>query len=252
MTWRSGLLWLAGALLCGLFVGLGVWQLQRLAWKNHLVARVEARVHAEPAPPPAVGEWPALRAEPGAFEYRRLRLDGEFLYTGERLVQASTELGAGHWVLTPLQQRDGSLVLVNRGFVPSAARWRASTRALARCDGPVSVTGLLRLSEPGGGFLRQNDPAGERWYSRDVPALAAAMGLPLSRVAPFFVDAGADAPCSSAEGPVGGLTVLRFANNHLVYALTWFALAAMAVAAVVFVRRDAARRRLHTQSRGPA
>ena len=251
MTQRGGLLWLAGALLFGVFMALGGWQLQRLAWKNDLVARVEARVHAEPVPAPAANEWPAVQADPGGHEYRHLRLEGEFLHAGEQLVQASTELGAGHWVLTPLQQRDGSLVLVNRGFVPSAAQWRA-TRASAHCDGPVSVTGLLRLSEPGGGFLRQNDPAGGRWYSRDVPALAAAVGLPPSRVAPFFVDAGADTPCASAQGPVGGLTVLRFANNHLVYALTWFALAAMTVAAVVFVRRDAARRRLHGQSRGPA
>lgn len=251
MTWRSGLLWLAGALLCGVFVALGVWQVQRLAWKNDLVARVEARVNAAPVPAPAALEWPTLRSDPGGFEYRRVRLEGEFQRSGEQLVQASTDLGAGHWVLTPLQLRDGSLVLVNRGFVPSASQWRAA-RAAIRCEGPVSVTGLLRLSEPGGGFLRQNDPAGGRWYSRDVPAMAAAAGLPPSRVAPFFVDAAADAPCASAQGPAGGLTVLRFSNSHLVYALTWFALAAMTVVAVVFVQRDAARRRLHGQSREPA
>jgi surfeit locus 1 family protein len=251
MTRRSGLLGLAGALLFGVFMALGVWQLQRLAWKNDLLARVEARVRAVPVPAPAANEWPAVQADPGGFEYRRLRLEGEFLRSGEQLVQASTELGAGHWVLTPLQQRDGSLVLVNRGFVPSAAQWRAM-RLSVRCDGPVSVTGLLRQSEPGGGFLRRNDPAAGRWYSRDVPALATTVGLPPTAVAPFFVDAGADAPCTSAQGPVGGLTVLRFANHHLVYALTWFALAAMTMAAMVFVRRDAARQRLHGQSRGPA
>lgn len=250
MTRRSGLLWLAGALLFGVFMALGVWQVQRLAWKNGLVARVEARVNAAPVPAPAAHEWPAVQADPGGFEYRRLRLEGGFLHTGEQLVQASTELGAGHWVLTPLQQRDGSLVLVNRGFVPSAAQWRA-TRASAHCEGPVSVTGLLRLSEPGGGFLRQNDPAGGRWYSRDVPALAAAVGLPPSQVAPFFVDAGADTACTDAQGPVGGLTVLRFTNNHLVYALTWFTLAAMVVGAGVLVRRDEARRRLRGQSGAP-
>ena len=111
MTWRSGLLWLAGALLFGVFMALGVWQVQRLAWKNGLVARVEARVNAAPVPAPAAHEWPAVQADPGGFEYRRLRLEGGFLHTGEQLVQASTELGAGHWVLTPLQQRDGSLVL---------------------------------------------------------------------------------------------------------------------------------------------
>ena len=251
MSLRGGLLGLAGVLLCGLFLSLGSWQLQRLAWKNDLVARVEARVNAAPVAPPVVGEWSAVQANPAAHEYRRVTLHGDFLLADERLVQASTELGAGYWVLTPLRQPDGSLVLVNRGFVPSAARWQAA-RAAQRCAGPVTVVGLLRRSEPGGGFLRQNDPAGGRWYSRDVAALAAAAGLPPQAVAPFFVDAAAGAPCATAQGPVGGLTVLRFSNSHLVYALTWFALAAMTAAAVVFVFRDAVRQRLHTQSRGPA
>lgn len=250
MTRRSGLLGLAGALLFGVFTALGVWQLQRLAWKNHLVARVEARVHTAPVPAPTAPEWPAVIADPADHDYRNVRLDGEFLPADEQLVQAVTERGAGHWVMAPLRLADGSLVLVNRGFVHSASQWLAM-RASARCKGPVTVTGLLRSSEPGGGFLRRNDPASGRWFSRDVPALAAAAGLMQSRVAPYFVDAGADMSCASTQGPVGGLTVLRFTNNHLVYALTWFALAAMTVAAVVFMRRDGARQRLHGQSRRP-
>ena len=85
----------------------------------------------------------------------------------------------------------------------------------------VTITGLLRMSEPNGGFLRSNDPAGGRWYSRDVKAIGAACGL--SGVAPFFVDA--DATPNPGGYPVGGLTVVAFDNNHLVYALTWFGLA---------------------------
>jgi len=162
-------------------------------------------------------------------------------------VQAVTERGAGFWVMAPLQTTGGSVVWVNRGFVPSASQWQA-TREAARCTGPATVTGLLRRSEPGGGFLRRNDPAAGRWFSRDVQALSAAAGQSPAKVAPYFVDAGADTPCAIPDGPVCGLTVLRFSNNHLVYALTWFALAAMTVAATVFVLRDGARRRLPGQS----
>lgn len=247
MTRRSGLLVLAGALLCGLFLLLAGWQVQRLAWKNDLVARVAARAHADPVAAPAVDEWPALQADPAAHEYRRVRLSGQFLSAGEQLVQAVTEQGAGFWVMTPLRAVDDHVVWVNRGFVPSASQWQTQREA-ARCSGPVTVTGLLRRSEPGGGFLRRNDPAAGRWFSRDVPALAATAGLTPATVAPYFVDAGSDTPCATPQGPVGGLTVLRFSNNHLVYALTWFALAAMTAAATVFVLRDGARRRLPGQS----
>jgi surfeit locus 1 family protein len=107
------------------------------------------------------------------------------------------------------------------------------------------VSGLLRISEPGGGFLRKNDPAGEHWYSRDVQAIAAARGLSHARVAPFFIDAEADAakgPGAQSrpgeETPVGGLTVITFHNSHLVYALTWYALALMVAGAGVWLVRD--------------
>lgn len=250
MTGRRVLLWLAGALLLGVFLALGAWQVQRLAWKNDLVARITARVHAAAVAAPAEGEWPAVQADPAAYEYRRVRVEGDFLSDGERLVQAVTDRGAGFWVMSPLRGADGRVVWVNRGFVPSTAQWQ-TLRLSARCEGPATVTGLLRRTEPGGGFLRHNDPQAGRWYSRDVPALTAAAGLEPSRVAPYFIDAGPDTPCATPQGPVGGLTVLQFPNNHLVYALTWFAMAAMTLAAMVFVARDDARRRLPGQS-GPS
>jgi len=158
-------------------------------------------------------------------EYRHVRLAGVFLHERETLVQASTTLGPGHWVLTPLRTVQGPLVLVNRGFVPPERRERA-TRSGNEPAGEVRLTGLLRISEPGGGFLRRNDPAADRWFSRDVQAMAAARGLP--DIAPFFVDEDATAPQPAGaepHWPVGGLTVIAFHNNHLVYALTWFGLA---------------------------
>lgn len=237
MSRHRGPAWLlvAAAALCALLLALGTWQIQRLAWKKDLIARTEARVAAAPVAAPGPDAWPAIQAQPLAFEYRRVRLQGEYMHGDEALVQASTTLGAGFWVLTPLRQADGSIVLVNRGFVPPERRDPARRQA-APPTGHVEVTGLLRLSEPGGGFLRDNDPAADRWHSRDVAAIAAARGLPDDQVAPYFVDAQATPP---GQWPVGGMTVLRFSDNHLVYALTWYALALMVAAGGWFAWRSA-------------
>lgn len=224
---------LAAAVACLLFLALGAWQLQRMGWKHDLIARTEARIHAAPVPPPAATEWPAVVADPQAWEYRRLRLEGVFLHDREALVQATTVLGAGHWVLTPLRLADGSTVLVNRGFVPPERKDLAA-RGAPPPQGPVAVTGLLRISEPGGGFLRSNDPAAGRWYSRDVAAIATARGLQQG-MAPYFLDA--QATGAADAWPRAGLTVLRFADNHLVYALTWFGMAALSVVAAVQLLR---------------
>jgi len=203
-----------------LLIALGVWQIERRAWKLALIDRVEQRVHAPAQPIPSPAAWPAVSA--ANDEYRHVSVAGRFLHDRETLVQAVTEEGPGYWVLTPLQRRDGTQVLVNRGFVPTERR-DASTRQSGNPDSRVEITGLLRMSEPKGGFLRNNVPQHNRWYSRDVAAIAAARGL--ENVAPFFVDA--DAGSQSGPGPIGGLTVVAFPNNHLIYALTWFALAFM-------------------------
>ncbi len=215
-------------------MALGIWQIERRAWKLALIERVDARIHAPPAPLPDRGRWSSL--DPHAFEYRRVSATGIFRHDRETLVQAVTARGAGAWVLTPLSTPDGT-VLVNRGFVPQERRAPA-TRAPGQIAGRVTVTGLMRVTEPGGGFLRTNDPAADRWYSRDVAAITRARGL--EPVAPFFVDA--DAAPNPGGYPVGGLTVVRFNNNHLVYALTWFALAALSAAAATLVLRQPRRR----------
>lgn len=203
-----------------ILMALGVWQVERRAWKLALIDRVEQRVHAPAQPIPSRDSWPAITA--ANDEYRHVSVSGRFLHDRETLVQAVTEEGPGYWVLTPLRRDDGISILINRGFVPSERR-EASTRRDGNPDGQVEITGLLRITEPKGGFLRDNVPQHNRWYSRDVAAIAAARGL--QHVAPFFVDA--DAGSRSAGGPIGGLTVIRFPNNHLIYALTWFALAFM-------------------------
>ncbi|WP_158668288.1 SURF1 family protein [Bradyrhizobium guangdongense] len=219
---RAPSLWLTvlSLIAFAILVALGVWQIERRAWKLALIDRVEQRVHAPARPVPSPASWPAISA--ASDEYRHVSVSGRFLHDRETLVQAVTEEGPGYWVLTPLKRDDGTLVLINRGFVPSERR-DASTRRDGNPDGEVEIAGLLRMTEPKGGFLRDNVPRHNRWYSRDVAAIAAARGL--HDVAPFFVDA--DAGSQIAGGPIGGLTVIRFPNNHLIYALTWFALAFM-------------------------
>ena len=203
----------------------------RLGWKQELIARIEQQLRAEPVAPP-LASAPMTKTD----EYRRLRLRGRF-EPREVLVQATTELGGGHWVLAPLRLEDGSTVLVNRGFVPPEQR--APEKHVAP-DGPVELVGLLRLSETGGGPLRRNVPAEGRWYSRDVAGIATQLGV-ADRVAPFFVDEVADAS-QPRRWPRPGLTVIRFANNHAVYAATWLALAAMAAAAAGYLVREERRR----------
>lgn len=204
-----------------LFAGLGVWQLERLRWKLDLIARVEARLAAEPVELPDGAQWRQL-ADPDS-EYRKLRVTGSFDHARETLIEALTERGPGYWVMTPLRTKQG-VVLINRGFVPPDKR-EAARRMAGQVSGQQTLVGLVRLSEPKGRFLRTNQPAAERWYSRDVAAIAKRRGL--GEVALFFVDA--DAAPNPGGYPVGGLTVVSFRNAHLVYALTWFGLAALSL-----------------------
>jgi surfeit locus 1 family protein len=225
--------------------------MHRRSWKLALIARVEPRVHAAPVAPPAPEDWPGVDAR--RDEYLRVRVSGAYLFDRETLVHAATRLGTGYWVLTPLRTADGAVVLINRGFVAPPWRERADLSGGPAGD-EVTVTGLLRMTEPGGGFLRPNAPGAGRWYSRDVAAIAAARGL--TRVAPYFIDAEAP-PRSQAESdgdsgnpqePVAGMTVIAFHNDHLVYAITWYALALMMAVAALGVAL--AERRLRDDSRG--
>lgn len=227
---RLALAFMAGAalLLLGLFLSLGVWQVERLAWKQDLIARVDARLAAAPVAAPLPAAWDDITRD--RDEYRKITAQGRFDHRHEVQVKAVTELGAGYWVVTPLVAADATY-LVNRGFVPTELRDPAS-RPEGQVAGQVTVTGLLRLTEPDGAFLRSNDPANDRWYSRDVAAISADQGLV---TAPFFVDAD-DAP-NAGGYPVGGLTIVAFRNSHLSYALTWFALAIGVLAAAFFVWR---------------
>ena len=204
-----------------LLTALGIWQVQRLAWKNELIARVNARVAAPAVAAPGMAEWG--RVNKTDDEYRHVTLRGQLLNNAEAQVYTLSDYGAGYWVMTPLKRDDGTVVYINRGFVPMDKR-APGTRLQGQLHGEVIITGLLRMSEAKGWLFQQaNDPALDAWYRRDIAAMARSRHI--GSVAPYFVDA--DASPNPGGWPKGGLTVVKFPNSHLVYALTWFSLAAM-------------------------
>ncbi|HEY1944378.1 MAG TPA: SURF1 family protein [Roseiarcus sp.] len=205
-----------------ILIGLGDWQLHRLAWKEGLIAQVSTRVHATPIDPPAEAQWPSLK--PADYEYRHVRVAGVYDVAHQALVYRALEsphgpyAGPGYLVITPLRLANGAVILVNRGFVPEDQKGKAASGA---DQGETTVTGLMRSSEQRNLFTPADDPAKGRWYTRDVPAIAHAMGL--TRFAPFSIDADASADRNAL--PEGGETVIDFPNNHFSYALTWFGMA---------------------------
>ena len=213
-----------------LLLGLGIWQVQRLHWKEGLIAERRAATSAAPVP------LPRGSAVSPDMEFRHVFARGVFLNDKEILVYASPRIGkAGFDVLTPLVETDGRIVFVNRGFVPVGLR-NPATRAAGEIAGPVHVEGLLRLPPRGkpNWFVPDNDPGRNRWFWIDLPKMAAADGL--KRVAPFYVDA--DARPNPGGWPQGGLTRVRLPNNHLQYALTWFSLAVALLVIYVLYHRD--------------
>jgi surfeit locus 1 family protein len=208
-------------------VGLGIWQLQRLEWKNGLIAQRQAAVAALPVRPPQT------LAEARATEFHPVVDDGVFLNDKEIFVGATGPRGGiGFHVLTPLREPDGRIVFVNRGFIPSE-RKDPATRPAAQFAGTVHVSGLLRVppDRRPNWFLPDNRPDLNYWFWVDLPAMAAADQLAPAEIAPFYIDA--DAAPNPGGWPQGGVTPLSLPNDHLQYALTWFSLAAALV--VIYV-----------------
>ena len=216
-------------LLC---LGLGFWQIQRLHWKEGLIAERAAAVAAPPVPAPET------LAQARGMEFRHVTAEGVFSNDKEIFLGATSAAGReGYQVLTPLEQSDGRIIFVNRGFIPRELKDRAK-RSAGEPAGPVRIEGLLRLPPKGrpNWFLPDNRPDRNYWFWVDLPAMAAADKL--DRVAPFYIDA--DATPNPGGWPRGGVTRLALPNNHLQYAVTWFSLAvAMAVIYVVYHRRKA-------------
>jgi surfeit locus 1 family protein len=222
------LLWPGIATLVGVafLVALGNWQMHRLAWKEGLIAAIAERAHAAPVPLKTAEDRAAASED---VEYTRVAVSGQFLNDREIHLYALDETGEpGFDVITPLRLGDGSIVLVNRGFVPNELK-DPGRRTAGELSGEVSVTGLLRHPDVHGMFIPANDVARNIWYWRDIDAMAAAAGGgDAPSVHRFIVDAEA-APAPPGGWPKGGVTRLELPNRHLEYALTWYGLAAALV-----------------------
>jgi surfeit locus 1 family protein len=228
-SWRHGVLvpsLAAGAALIVL-ISLGLWQLDRKAWKEELIATLEHRLSAPPVALPPSTEWPRLTA--AQDEFLRVAMTAEFLNDREALVYTGGSTlreaggGQGYWVFTPARFADGVLIMVNRGFVPDGKRDPAARR-VGQIAGPIGMVGVLRWPEKPGLFIPAGDPAHNIWFARDSTAMAAAKGI---SVAPFYVEL--ESPEPPGGLPHAGRLRPNLPNNHLGYALTWLGLATVLV-----------------------
>jgi surfeit locus 1 family protein len=213
------------ALLAALFVMLGVWQLNRLAEKDALVASVEERTHLPPIELPTVGQWGGLDA--ATFSYRPVKLTGKFnkaqtVFVFTSLTDAKGKFsGPGYWVMTPMALEGGGTVFVNRGFVPqsAAASFLAAETGISATQ---TLVGMALKPELAGAFTPGPDRAARIDWLRNPERLAQMLNPPPDPLAEYFVDAPAGEPGAL---PQGGETIIEFPNNHLGYALTWFGFA---------------------------
>jgi surfeit locus 1 family protein len=222
---RPGL-WPTFSALAGLLVllGLGTWQVERLQWKEVVIAERAQQLAAPPEPLPAVAEnW-------RTFDFRRVSVAGQFRHDLEQLFGAFAIDGQlGHHVLTPLIRPDGAAVLIDRGWVP-ADKAHPAARREGQVEGEVRLSGIARYrsGDRPGWFRPDNQPDADLWFWYDLPALEEATGLELL---PVVVEA--DASVNPGNLPIGGQTRTELPNNHLQYAITWYGLAAVLAAVYV-------------------
>jgi len=211
------------------FIGLGVWQIERKAWKEALIETLTGRLESQPAPLPRPADWPRL--DPGHAEFRRVRATLKFGKADDALVYTSgSQLrddvkGQGYFVFSPAKLASGETVVINRGF--------ASERSYPRVEGAEEIIGVLRWPEPPSWFTPERDSAGT-WYARDHLEMAAKLGW--GDVAPFYIEQEDPVPPGGVPHP--SVLKVRLKNDHLQYAITWFTLAfAVAIAFAVWWRK---------------
>jgi surfeit locus 1 family protein len=221
---------LAGvAILCGL----GLWQLDRKVWKENLIAAMTERLAHEPADLPPRDRWGHLQQQ--REEFARVGFPAEFLPGEEALVYSASSAfrpdvkGPGYWVFAPARLAGGSLVIINRGFVP-LERKDPSSRSDGAPRGSIDVVGIVRWPETRGLFTPADEPQNNVWYLRDIQTIAAAKKW--AAAAPFYIDMEAPVPLGGL--PLPGKLQVNLPDNHLQYAITWFGLA-LALAGVYLV-----------------
>jgi cytochrome oxidase assembly protein ShyY1 len=227
-----------------LFVGLGVWQLQRRVEKHALIAALSERLAAPPRPLPAPLQWSTLTPE--RDEFRRVSFAATYQPRADAMVYSSGSgirediSGPGTWAFMPARLPGGETVVVNAGFVQNTMQDREQQdRAVARLvtGQPVTLTGYIRFPEAAGLLTPPDNPAKRLWFTRDHLAMARSLGWGEggAPVAPFYIDLEQPVPATGIPKP-GPLDV-HLKDDHLQYAVTWFALAgAVAIAFALWWR----------------
>ena len=194
-------------------IGLGTWQLQRLAWKEDLLARMAERLAAPPVPLPVSLDRPA------DWDFRPVSVRGTYDPAAALYLAGRTRGGQlGYELIMPLRRDDGAVVLVNRGWVPVAHR----DAALPAAASPVAVQGVARTPVQPSVFVPNNNAAGNQWFSMDLTAMAAAAGA--ASVQPVYLLVVAETP-AAVDAPQPHRVSAYLPNNHLGYVITWYALA---------------------------
>nr|WP_206113448.1 SURF1 family protein [Rhizobium laguerreae] len=211
-----------------ILISLGTWQVERLHWKEGLIADIAARQAASPVP---LADIEAMAAAGGDIEYRKVTATGRYINNKERHFFATWRGQTGFYVYTPLELADGRILFVNRGFVPYDNK-EPEMRMQGQLTGELTVTGLAREKLPGkpSWVVPNNDVAKNIFYWKDLDVMAESVGLEKASVIPFFVDA--DSTPNPAGLPIGGVTQVDLPNDHLQYAFTWYGLAAVLVVVV--------------------
>ena len=220
-----------------ILLSLGTWQLERLQWKENLLAEIEARRHAAPAD---VADIESRLRAGGDVDYVPVKVSGTFDHAHEQYFFATDAGEVGYYVYTPLMLADGRVVLLNRGFVPEKSR-NPAARSEGQIVQPVTIIGLARsrLSAKPSWLVPDNEPGRQLYFWKDLDVMAATAGIPKDRLLPFFIDA--DATPNPGGWPRGGVTQLNLPNNHLSYAFTWYGLAAVLIVVSILAFRRKAR-----------
>ncbi|MFN7114262.1 MAG: SURF1 family protein [Alphaproteobacteria bacterium] len=209
------------ALMLATLIALGVWQLQRLAWKTELLGRIEAQMQLPPAP------LPAKIAVPADWEYRNVALAGAFDPNAVFWIRPRTENGkVGAHMVAGFRPAEGGLpVFVNLGFVPEGLMDKTAVPHGKTVEGVVQIPYKSF-------FTPDNDPVRGDWYWSDIPALAAAAGY--ETAAPVIVTV----PPHGQGYPAGFAVSANIRNNHLQYALFWFSMAAILMVVFTLSQRE--------------
>lgn len=216
--------------------GLGCWQVKRLQWKHNLIANAESQLALPPLPLPANLNVDVI----SEFDYRRVTATGEFDHAHEMLVGPRLYEGRnGFLVVTPLIRKDGSKLLVCRGWIEQSFE-RQSTRPESLVKGPVTVHCLIRKTPKKNMFTPDPKPEIGRYYFMDIPEMASRTGSQ-----PIYLQELEDRESellpemAAMRGiPIGAPPKVEFRNTHFQYIMTWFGLSIITTAMLVLVFRQ--------------